>query len=288
MRKGLIAADRAGAARRGLRARPRRLQHPARQRAQGVRHRLRAQRHRRRRARHRRRSGDRRHDGAARVRPPRHLRAHAGRAAASRSRCSSTPPRDGRSLRYSRAGDEPDRGDAGAQRRRRRSTTRSTSTTAALLVYAQHGPKRVPVSMRVTTGFNGFKVETSRRTFHGPGLSALQAAPRVDDDLLRRLHHGRVLGHGGGGGSGWRRFSSSAGGSSKPASSRSSPRCCSRSRPCATTCPATRRSASLNDFLAFFWTEGIVALALDRALDRVLRPPAPRDRRRRKSRLIRS
>src|SRR4051812_17471490 len=41
---------------------------------------------------------------------------------------------------------------------------------SGLLVFAQgRGGPRVPVTMQVTTGFNGFKVDTSRGTFGGQG-----------------------------------------------------------------------------------------------------------------------
>lgn len=135
---------------------------------------------------------------------------------------------------------------------------------AQLLVYAQQPTTRlvrVPVSMRVTTGSNGFKIDTSRRTLLGQGypsfklrrtsttiffavfimvvfwataLAALGLAVRLI--ARKRKFEGSVFGF-------------------LAALLFAFPTV-------RNNLPGSPPIGSLNDFLAFFWTEGIVALAL--------------------------
>ena len=135
---------------------------------------------------------------------------------------------------------------------------------AQLLVYAQLPTTRlvrVPVSMRVTTGSNGFKIDTSRRTLLGQGypsfklrrtsttiffavfimvvfwataLAALGLAVRLI--ARKRKFEGSVFGF-------------------LAALLFAFPTV-------RNNLPGSPPIGSLNDFLAFFWTEGIVALAL--------------------------
>jgi Domain of unknown function (DUF4436) len=132
---------------------------------------------------------------------------------------------------------------------------------SALLVYAQEGDRRVPVTMRSTTGFNGFKIDTSRGTFEGQGYPKFKLrrasttifwAVFVDvlfwGTALSALGLALRLGE--------RRRKFEAGFTGFLAA-------------LLFAFPAVRNAlpgnppiGSLNDFLAFFWTEAVVALAL--------------------------
>ena len=117
---------------------------------------------------------------------------------------------------------------------------------AQLLVYAQQPTTRlvrVPVSMRVTTGSNGFKIDTSRRTFLGQGYPSFKLR-RTSTTIffavfIMVVFWATALGGSRAGRAAHRRASAS----SRAACSGFSPRCCSRSRPCATTSRGARRSA---------------------------------------------
>jgi hypothetical protein len=132
---------------------------------------------------------------------------------------------------------------------------------SALLVFAQQANTRVPVTMRVTTGFNGFKIDTSRRTFLGQGYPRFKLR-RVSTTIFFAVFimvvfwatalaalwlAARLVGR-------QRKFEGAF---------------CGFLAALLFAFPAVRNNlpggppiGSLNDFLAFFWTEGIVALAL--------------------------
>ncbi|HEX3318850.1 MAG TPA: DUF4436 family protein [Solirubrobacteraceae bacterium] len=130
-----------------------------------------------------------------------------------------------------------------------------------LLVYAQQGPKRVPVSMRVSTGFNGFRIRTSRRTFENQGYPHFQLR-RATTTIFWALFVDLIF---------W---------GTALAAAVLAVRLAERQRKFEAgftsflaallfAFPAVRNAlpgsppiGALNDFLAFFWTEGIVALAL--------------------------
>jgi hypothetical protein len=132
---------------------------------------------------------------------------------------------------------------------------------SALLVYAQQGPKRVPVSMRLTTGFNGFQVDTSRGTFLGQGYPRFKLR-RASTTIFFAVFIMVV-------------FWATAGAALWLAARLIERRrkfegaFCGFLAALLFAFPTVRNSlpgnppiGSLNDFLAFFWTEGIVALAL--------------------------
>jgi hypothetical protein len=130
-----------------------------------------------------------------------------------------------------------------------------------LLIYAQQGSRRVPVTMVVTTGFNGFRIVTSRRTFGGqayPEFKLRRASTTIFFAIfIMIVFWATALA------AAWlavtlaqRRRRFEAGFTSFLAA-------------LLFAFPTVRNNlpgdppiGSLNDFLAFFWTEGIVALAL--------------------------
>jgi hypothetical protein len=135
---------------------------------------------------------------------------------------------------------------------------------SALLVYAQRPTvrlARIPVSMRVTTGSNGFKIDTSRGTFLGQGYPRFKLR-RVSTTIFFAVFI-MVVFWATAGAALWlatrlierrRKFEGSF---------------CGFMAALLFAFPTVRNNlpgsppiGSLNDFLAFFWTEGIVALAL--------------------------
>ena len=130
-----------------------------------------------------------------------------------------------------------------------------------LLVYAQQGNRHVPVTMVVTTGFNGFRIQTSQRTFAGqayPHFKLRRASTTIFFAIfIMVVFWATALA------AAWlavtlaqRRRKFEAGFTGFLAA-------------LLFAFPTVRNSlpgdppiGSLNDFLAFFWTEGIVALAL--------------------------
>ena len=135
---------------------------------------------------------------------------------------------------------------------------------AQLLVYAQQPTTRlvrVPVSMRVATGSNGFKIDTSRRTFLGQGYPSFKLR-RTSTTISFAVFIMVVF---------WATALAALG---------LAARLISRKRKfegsvfgflaallfafptVRNNLPGSPPIGSLNDFLAFFWTEGLVALAL--------------------------
>ena len=133
---------------------------------------------------------------------------------------------------------------------------------AALLVYAQQGLRtRVPVSMAVTTGFNGFKVDTSRGTFLGQGYPRFKLR-RASTTIFFAVFI-MVVFWATAGAAAWlatllverRRKFETAAVAFLAALLFAFPTV-------RNNLPGSPPIGSLNDFLAFFWAEGIVALAL--------------------------
>jgi uncharacterized protein DUF4436 len=133
---------------------------------------------------------------------------------------------------------------------------------AALLVYAQQGLRtRVPVSMSVTTGFNGFKVDTSRGTFLGQGYPRFKL--RRASTTIFFAAFIMVVFWATAGAAAWlatllverRRKFETAAVAFLAALLFAFPTV-------RNNLPGSPPIGSLNDFLAFFWAEGIVALAL--------------------------
>jgi len=132
---------------------------------------------------------------------------------------------------------------------------------AALLVYAQQGPKRVPVSMSVTTGFNGFKVDTRRGTFLGQGYPRFKLR-RASTTIFFAVFIMVVF---------WATAGAAAWLATLLVERRRKFETASVAFLAAllfafptvrNNLPGSPPIGSLNDFLAFFWAEGIVALAL--------------------------
>jgi hypothetical protein len=132
---------------------------------------------------------------------------------------------------------------------------------SALLVYAESGARRVPVSMRVSTGFNGFKIDSRRRTFSGQGYPEFKLR-RATTTIFWALFIDVIF---------WAVALAALGLAIRLGEQR-------RKFEAGFTgflaallfaFPAVRNAlpgnppiGSLNDFLAFFWTEGVVACAL--------------------------
>jgi Domain of unknown function (DUF4436) len=132
---------------------------------------------------------------------------------------------------------------------------------AALLVFAGSGSDDVPVTMQVTTGFNGFKIDTSRARFQGQGYPTFKLR-RATTTIFWALFVDVMF---------WVTALSALGLAVRLAEHR-------RKFEAGFTgflaallfaFPAVRNAlpgnppiGALNDFLAFFWTEGIVALSL--------------------------
>jgi Domain of unknown function (DUF4436) len=134
---------------------------------------------------------------------------------------------------------------------------------AALLVYAERpkGAGRIPVSMRVTTGFNGFKIDTSRRTFIGQGYPRFKLR-RASTTIFFAVFIMVVF---------WATALAALWLATLLAERRRKFETASVAFLAAllfafptvrNNLPGNPPIGSLNDFLAFFWTEGIVALAL--------------------------
>jgi hypothetical protein len=132
---------------------------------------------------------------------------------------------------------------------------------SALLVFASSGDADVPVTMQVTTGFNGFRVDTKPRMFQGQGYPEF-TLKRATTTIFWALFVDVIF---------WAVAATALMLAVRLAESR-------RKFEAGFTgflaallfaFPAVRNAlpgsppiGALNDFLAFFWTEAIVALAL--------------------------